>query len=269
MPLNDTFIVRATAHTCKGYNPNAGFGPLGHHELMTVPDIQDVLMIVDQRLKLLGLSDREASLKATGKPDAIREMRRGKWPSDRRLRQIAGALETTLEHLLNAGPDYRGQYIQAHPASIIAQMDGVEGLPRDVAVYGASSMLLGQNISPHKISLRDPLRFACRPPVIRNRSDVFCVMMPDRSLHPRYDVGDELYVDPRRLPSPGDHVLVRYADDGDASSSEWRIHVRRLTAFTPDAIVLGTYDGAEPETLKPDAVWMMFRVFPWGELLAY
>jgi hypothetical protein len=236
---------------------------------MIVPDMQDVLMIIDQRLKLLGLSDREASLKATGKPDAIREMRRGKWPSDKRLRQIAGALETTLEHLLNAGPDHRGQYIQAYPASVVAEMEGVDGLPRDVAVYGASSMLLGQKVLIHSMSMKHPLRFACRPPVIKNRNEVFCVMTPDATLYPRYDVGDELYVDPRRLPSPGDHVVVRYADDSDASSSEWKFNVRKLLEIKSDELVVGTYDGAAPINLHVDKVWMMFRVFPWSELLAY
>jgi len=241
----------------------------GMEQSMADPDLNDVLMIVDQRLKLLGLSDREASIRATGKPDAIREMRRGKWPSDRRLRQIAGVLEVSLEHLLNSGPDYRGQYLQALPPAEFARSEGVQGLPRDIAVYGPTSFSPSSANAQHKISIRQPLRFACRPPILANRSDAFCIMMPDLSMRPRFDVGDELYVDPRRLPAPGDYVVLRLVDEGQPESADWTVIVRLLVDFNEEAITVQAHNPQKSTSFGTDAVWMMFRVIPWGELLSY
>jgi hypothetical protein len=56
-----------------------------------------------ERLKAVGLTERKASLLATGQPDSIRFMRtRGSMPSAQRLFQISKVLETTPEYLLGA-----------------------------------------------------------------------------------------------------------------------------------------------------------------------
>ena len=61
---------------------------------------------IAQRLETLGMSEREASLKAVGQPDAIRYIRdRQSMPAADRLMKIARALETTVGWLLGETDD--------------------------------------------------------------------------------------------------------------------------------------------------------------------
>lgn len=60
---------------------------------------------IAQRVDALGITERDASIKATGKPDALRYIRvRRAMPSADRLAAIAKALETTPEWLLGQAP---------------------------------------------------------------------------------------------------------------------------------------------------------------------
>ena len=45
------------------------------------------------------LTDREVSIDATGKPDLLRDMRRGRMPSAERLQALADTLSTTVDFL--------------------------------------------------------------------------------------------------------------------------------------------------------------------------
>lgn len=236
---------------------------------MDAPDLDQLLHVIDQRLALLGMSDREASLKATGKPDAIREMRRGKWPSDRRLRQIAATLESTYEQIMGSSSPSRSDYLNALPPAEFAKLEGVEGLPRDIPVYAANGMSFASPGAKHLISLEHPISYACRPPILRFRDDVFCILMPDTTLRPKFDLGETLYVDPRRPPEIGDYILIRFGDGGKLSSTDWTISVRKLVAIEEEGFLSARHDQAEPELFTLKDLWMGFRVIPYSELLSY
>ena len=77
------------------------FDDLSRHKCRMASPIDTLNSRIARRLEALGISERDASLKATGKPDAIRYIRkRGAMPSADRLAQLAKALETSPEWLL-------------------------------------------------------------------------------------------------------------------------------------------------------------------------
>lgn len=61
---------------------------------------KDLLQRVDQRLREMGLSDREASLRATGSVNTIRSMRRGSTPGVDKLLRLAPILGTSVNWLV-------------------------------------------------------------------------------------------------------------------------------------------------------------------------
>lgn len=235
----------------------------------------DMLRVIDWRLQALGMSDREASLKATGKPDAIREMRRGKRPSDQRLRQIARVLKTSLENIVSANADGMVEqdmvrlFDRGGSESDQLKAQGVVGLPRDVPVYAPIRMHFTETIGAHVISFATPVKLACRPPVIAHRADVFCVLMPDTTMEPRFDLGDELYIDPVRSPTVRDHVIVRLRNLEEAPPTHWYILVGRLLKLDADSLTLGRYYDGEEQTVSAGEVLSISRIFPYPELLSY
>ena len=54
--------------------------------------VQPLLEVIDNALRERGISARRASLEATGSPDLIREMRRGRAPSAERLQSLCAVL---------------------------------------------------------------------------------------------------------------------------------------------------------------------------------
>lgn len=88
--------------------------------------LSDMLKRVDARIALRPQkmrSDRSVSLEATGKPDLIRDMRRGVMPSVDKAIGLAAALGCRLEWLLT------GEGSETTPASLI---EGVESLVLDI-----------------------------------------------------------------------------------------------------------------------------------------
>ena len=55
--------------------------------------MESVLAIIEQALRDRGVSARRASIEAIGKPDLIREMRRGREPSVKRLHALCRVLD--------------------------------------------------------------------------------------------------------------------------------------------------------------------------------
>ncbi|MFC3422605.1 hypothetical protein ACFOHO_10865 [Rhizorhabdus histidinilytica] len=146
------------------------------------PPIELMIQRIDERLKVLGLTDRQASIRATGLPDAIREIRRFKRPGSKRMIQLAKALETT--------PDWLGGYVDHQRGKVWLESTesalpiyGVADLPRDIPVFAASvdetAPAFFKDIveKEHSIEVKkrlyvmcfgynfnDPIDFARRPP---------------------------------------------------------------------------------------------------------
>src|ERR1044071_2303953 len=64
----------------------------------------EVMARIERKLDQHGMTDREASLKAVGKPDLIRDMKRRRGlPTSERLARLARLLGTTSDWLLHGG----------------------------------------------------------------------------------------------------------------------------------------------------------------------
>lgn len=246
------------------------------------PPIENIIERVDERLKALGISDRQASIRATGYPDAVRELRRFKRPSDKRIRQLAKALETH--------PDYLAGYVDSPNAGLwktttesAMPLEGVQPLPRDIPVYGAT---IGEEMG--KLAMEgafhfmasgydfdEPIDFARRPPRLAHRNDIYAVMVHDTAMFPRFRVADVLYVDPRRYPAPGEDAFLRFRPEAIpklATTGAWGL----ICAVRDEGV---THPGIKTwplETFKPpisfdirtDQVTNVHRIIPWGELLS-
>lgn len=200
---------------------------------------------IDERLAALGLTDRRASLLATGKPDLIRDIRRrGSLPKIEALAALAEALETTVEYIKF------GQ----RTGAVVAERrtgfeDGPEGiaigatLPRTLQVYG--SVLGGDpglddgKVESHEVT--EVIDWIRRPSMFDGRPDVYALYVTGSSMEPRFEPGDPVVVDPKRPPRPGDDVIVQlYGEDGRVTLSLIKRLVRRtatelqLRQYNPD-----------------------------------
>lgn len=258
------------ARNCKGYSPHDFFRKDGHVIAMDEPALKDIIERVDARLKELGLSDREASIRATGKPDAIRELRRHKRPSDMRLRQLAEALETDIDDLTGQTDWAVQAMLDNTPLLGRAKMDSVPGLPRDIPVYAPLYTHPFRAEGRFEISFDQPIRFACRPPILTGRDDVFVIAMPDVTMEPRFEFGDELYIDPRRPMAEGDYILIRFQPADPATpASKWRVAVKRLLNVEGDGVAVEQFAPPKTEVIPLDDIWTALRIIPFTELLSY
>ncbi|WP_397586655.1 S24 family peptidase [Sphingobium fuliginis] len=96
--MSDGYGISAAQSTA--YLPHDFHPPLRHTCRMSSP-IEILNDRIAQRLEALGMTERDASIKATGKPDALRYIRtRNAMPSADRLDLIANALQTSPDWLL-------------------------------------------------------------------------------------------------------------------------------------------------------------------------
>lgn len=80
------------------------------------PDTDALLQRVDARLDALDISDRKASVAATGKVDTIRNLRRGLNPGFDKLKRLAPVLGVSVEWLLT-GEDVGAPLVTATTAA--------------------------------------------------------------------------------------------------------------------------------------------------------
>jgi phage repressor protein C with HTH and peptisase S24 domain len=187
------------------------------------------------------LTDREASIDATGKPDMIRDMRRGRMPSSDRLQALADTLSTTVDFLLGKSP-----------SSVRPGEDppaGLDRLPRDVPVYGTA---LGANLQLEDgdtvvsveqtiIELTDVIDRVIRHPGIAGDMEAYSLTVVGDSMSPRWDDGDPIYITTKRQAAIGDYVVIQVRDGSEEVVSAL---VKRLVGRRSDAYQLEQFQPA-------------------------
>lgn len=105
----------------------------------------ELIKIIDERLSKLGRSDRDVSMKATGKPDRIRTIRKGHAPKPDTLRGLARELRVPEERLFAAAA--AGQTQDARPAIPEDAAGAIDRIARQVALL----LLEGRRASNEEI----------------------------------------------------------------------------------------------------------------------
>lgn len=247
--------------------------------------IEMLTMRIGERLKDLGISERAASLAATGRPDAIRYIRtRQAMPSMERLMKLSGALKASPAYLTGHRDDN--------------DFEGAEGAIRFVnhtseTAFGKVVSLAGKDnfdtrsplpvikvvfcrhekfptIDGHEkeeslfAMTEDVIDFFFRPLSLRaNR--LTAVFAPDRALLPKYEFGDPLILVFDVPLNIGDCIAVTVRGRSADESSAFLI--RQFQARLPDEIVLQGY-GAEAGIRIPlERVGRLARVATYADIV--
>lgn len=224
---------------------------------------------IHQKLDELGLSARAVSLEATKKPDAIREIERGKEPGAARLAAIAQVLNTTVDWL--TGQEATEQQVMSDQSLSFRGFDQ----PRDVPVVGSA---LGHDlrltddgevpIELHMVDMGVTVDYLRRPPSIRHRPDVYGVTVVGDSMHPRFRPGEPVYVDPKKTPQIGDDVIVQLVQQDEIEGQlVVAALIKTLARRSSSFIELEQYTPAARFRLPSEMVLHIHRVIPWGELM--
>lgn len=224
---------------------------------------------VDERLSALNLSERKASLSATGKPDMIRDMRRGRHPISARLSALAATLECSADYLSGASDNLGG----TPGEGIRSLVPEPQAMLLDIPVYGtalgadaeyatyADGKVAIEQIDLNTGEVVDRFR---RPPNLLHRRDIYGLYVAGDSMDPAYESGQGILIDPKKPASTRDYVVVylRDREDGDSAAG---VLLKRLVRRSASFVELQQYN--PPATFKLDARLYkeVHRVMPWDE----
>lgn len=167
-----------------------------------------------------GLTERDLSLRATGKPDVIRDMKRRKsTPNGSTLAAIAAELQTTTDWLLGRADT------PVQPTSEI----GVHAVPFEwrgqargdrIPVFGTGycddlEIPADGDLVKIEQTLFEPehvVQMIERPPALWAVKDAYAIYFHGSSMEPRFYQGEIGIVNPARPPGPGDFVVVQLND---------------------------------------------------------
>jgi phage repressor protein C with HTH and peptisase S24 domain len=238
---------------------------------------EEVMARIERKLDQLGMTEREASLKAVGKPDLIRDMRRRSGlPTSERLAKLAALLGTSSDWLLYGGPEQAGE------ARVLTEVRGTGMTADDVhaawkdpsphkpvplvgtAFGGEWQSDDGAGIEMTELHLAEVLDYLGRPPSLGTDRDAYAVEIVGDSMAPRFEPGERAFVSPRSPVRIGDDVIVQLRagtvgvdgpPDQDAGADPE--HADRVTMVLIKRLVKRTPAFLELRQFNPD---MTFQV---------
>lgn len=239
---------------------------------------------IQARLAEVGMSEREASIAATGGPDAIRYIRtRRAMPSAERLQAIAMTLQTSPEWLL--GGDATLQRAPAPPVD----PDGPPGgpslepadfrkFPRDLPIYGTA---LGAELEFHgtdgrehaveqtDIMMSEPRDYMARPTAIAGRKHMYVVEVAGHSMEPRFDAGRRVLVDGKKPLRVGDDVIVQLRAAIDDEEQVAAVLIKQLVRQKAGAVVLRQFNPPVEFEVPTERVKHIHAIVPWDDVLSF
>lgn len=225
---------------------------------------------IDERLAAVGLTDRAASIQATGKADTIRDIRRkGTKPKQEALAGLAEVLETTTEYLLHGREtghvvgDRRTGY-EPQPDPVPFSKTPARSLPVFGTVLGSEVSFDDTAIETHMIELTEEIDWVRRPPILESRRDVYAVYISGHSMEPRFEPGDPVIVDPKRAPKPGDDVIVQLTTDGETVATAL---IKRLVRQSSNYVELRQYNPPKVFRVDRERVKWLHRVLSMGDVI--
>jgi hypothetical protein len=221
------------------------------------------LAFVDQaRAENGNESDRALSLRTTGSPDTIRDVRRYRHiPGRAKLERMADALHVTVDQLLGRAPsadDEPPHIVEVTAASGVRDINRTfRQAPQDLPVLGTA---LGHTIrfdddgtAPIEVTLLQPqevMHHVARPPALVGNPDAYAIYVQGDSMFPAHKDGALRVVNPRVGVRVSDDVVVQLrAGDGDDGEAIVSVLIKTLVKRSASFVEL--------EQLNPH---MRFRV---------
>jgi len=227
------------------------------------------------KLVQLNLSEREASIDATGKPDAIRYIRtRNSMPSAERLERIARTLGTTPAWLLGGTDDIdppearQGKAIEA----VVRRR-----LPKSLPVYGtalaADLDLFATDghpvaIEQVEVDMVEPSDHMARPLNLVGLDGYYVVTIVGESMVPRFDPGRRSLVNSKREARAGEDVVVQLRSPMDDGETVTAVLIKQLVKHKTGAIVLRQFNPAVEFELSNSRVKHVHPIVPWDDALS-
>lgn len=258
--------------------PQCQAGVFPHDELIQLADKQhmgesfdQVLMRIDQKLESRGLSDREASLRAVGKPDLLRDMRRRQGlPRGDRLAALAQVLGTTADWLIRGGAEAEAEQRAAAAldqvktdvaAADLAPIGKLPPLPLLGSAIGGVYYDLDDDAADLvELQLGEVLDYLARPASMANDRDAYALTILSDSMAPRFEPGERVAVSPRAAISIGDDVIVQLRGlEGDTERVKV-VLVKRLVRRSASFIELQQFNPAMIFRVPSDQVAALHKV---------
>lgn len=227
---------------------------------------QELLDRIDERLREKGLTDYRASMLAAGRPEIIRNIRRGRSRNPRRdtLEKLARVLDCSFEWLATG----RGPVAPPMEASLdgeAVQQPGDSGLPprsampSDVPVLGTAA---GSLQGAFQLHAGEPIDHVRRPPGVATAVDIYAIYVVGDSMAPRFEDGELVYVSGRRPARAGDYVIVQIGAEG----ADVEAYCKRLLRRDSDRLVLEQYNPARTFDVPASTVIAVHKVLTLNDL---
>lgn len=220
------------------------------------------------------------SLRAGLNRDAVRDILRGKsqQASLPTLQALAKAMGGDIS-IFAAAPSREEAKTSALPVPNLAveppnpEFTGyTSAFPRNVPIFGTAhgaDFNLEQDgvsivIEQTEMTPGEIVGYARRPPRIADNRSIYAMQVAGSSMEPKFEIGEIIYVDPKRLPSIGDYVVVQLRDDNDDVICAM---VKRLARRNATTIELEQFNPQQRFSIKMSQVAEVHRVVPWSEML--
>lgn len=200
-------------------------------------------------LAAMNLSEAELARRVGVTQQAINSVANGNTKRPRYIGEIAKALDTTVDWLLN-GTGIGPVAEDGHKSNAVMPplhtdfIPGPQDLPIRGNVRGGSEGLFFDN--------GDIQGMAHRPGNLTGVPNAFACYVTGDSMEPRYFEGELLYINPIKPVKPGDFVLVEMFDH--------QAFIKRLIRRTADKVIVAQYNPQKEYDYPADQVKRIYKV---------
>lgn len=256
-------------HPSSGFFPHDEFAILRDNPRMIhTTNFDEVIARIERKLDQHGFTERDASMKAVGKPDLIRDMKRRRgMPGSDRLRKLAALLGTTSDWLLSGGEEGEAernaeisrQLVRSEVSGTglgVSDLERAWRAPEQSAPVPLVGSALGgewegmdEAIELTELHLGEVLDYLARPPSLSGDKGAYAVTIVGDSMAPRFEPGERAFVSPRDTVGIGDDVILQLKDvggEGDLADRITMVLIKRLVRrstkfvemrqFNPDTV---------------------------------
>lgn len=225
--------------------------------------LKKLLEIIEQRGRELGYpSRRQLSIAATGNPETLNNLARGRMPRDETMRKIAHALGVTprwLQADLIPRISHNSRYFEHSESATDYPMLSVQSpgparpSVRDLPAYAATA---GEQTGIFVLEQRIA-EYLERPRALDGAVDAYAVYVADDAMAPRYTMGEVVYANPARPVTVGCYALVQLGES--------EALIARVDDLDGQSVTLRQFHQEKPIVYDRAVVTAMHRIVMGGE----